>query len=65
MHYTKCDSPDEASAILEEARCGNPAAQYITGMALTQASEDGSEWIKKSADQGFKPALVNLGRLSA
>ena len=34
MQYAQCDSIAEASAILDEAYSGNPAAQYITAMAL-------------------------------
>ena len=55
LKYTRCDSPDQAGAILEEARAGNPVAEYITGMALAHAGENADERIIKLGRKGLAP----------
>ena len=65
LQYAKCDSLAEASAILDEAYAGNPAAQYITAVALAPFDAKASEtWMEESAAQGFKPALIKIRRLN-
>ena len=64
--YLGCNSLAEAGAIEDEAHAGNPAAQYITAMALSRENRVASEeWMAKSAAQGFKPALIKVRRRSA
>src|SRR6185369_10620246 len=66
MQYAQCDSIAEASAILDEAYSGNPAAQYITAMALVSVDESSSnKWMNESAARGFKPAQVKIRRASS
>ena len=66
LQYAQCDSLAEASAILDEAYAGNPAAQYITASALAPVDQKtADEWMEKSAAQGFKPALIKVRRISA
>jgi TPR repeat protein len=64
--YAQCDSIAEARAILDEAYAGNPAAQYIIAMALAASDQhESDEWMRRSADQGFKPAIIKLRKRSS
>jgi TPR repeat protein len=55
--------PDAIDLILDEAEDDNPAAQYIVASALESAGEnlEAARWYRRSADQGYRPALERLG----
>lgn len=58
---------DEAGAILEEARSGNAAAQYIVGVALECAEPprlpEARDWLCRAAEQHYAPAERKLREL--
>lgn len=59
--------PGNAIAIIEEARRGNPAAQYIVGVALEMLkpprTQDAANWYRSAAEEGFTPAAAKLESL--
>jgi TPR repeat protein len=58
--------PDLIDPILLEAEEDNPAAEYIVGTALESADQtaEAVRWYRRAADQGYRPALERLRRLS-
>jgi TPR repeat protein len=58
--------PDTIDPIINEAEEDNPAAQYIVASALELAGEkpEAIRWYRRAADQGYRPALERLRRLS-
>ncbi|HEY3297773.1 MAG TPA: hypothetical protein VGK34_03880 [Armatimonadota bacterium] len=58
--------PDMIDAIINEAEEDNPAAQYIVASALESAGEspEATRWYRRSANQGYRPALERLRRFS-
>lgn len=58
--------PDTIDPIINEAEEENPAAQYIVASALESAGEvpEATRWYRRAADQGYRPALERLRRLS-
>lgn len=55
--------PDVIDPILDEAEDDNAAAQYIVASVLESAGEnfEAARWYRRSADQGYRPALERLG----
>jgi hypothetical protein len=61
-NYMGFDTREEAEAIYEQARNGNPVAQFIVGIALQTSGRPGANaWLRLSAEQGFGPAQQHLG----
>ncbi len=60
-------SVEEIDLILAEAENDNPAAEFIVAAALEAASEreESMKWYRRSAEQGYLPALERLRRDSA
>jgi TPR repeat protein len=58
--------PDAIDPIINEAEEDNPAAQYIVASALECAGEtpEAVRWYRRAANQGYRPALERLRRLS-
>ncbi len=56
--------PDLIGPILAEAEQGNAAAEFIIADALEAAGEreEAMEWYRRSAEQGYHPALERLRR---
>lgn len=60
-------SVDEIDPILAEAEADNPAAEFIVAAALESGGEheEALKWYRRSAEQGYLPALVRLRRDSS
>ena len=56
--------PEEIDPILAEAEANNAAAQFIVASALESGGEheEAMKWFRRSADQGYRPALERLRR---
>ncbi|HEX6881516.1 MAG TPA: hypothetical protein VF135_14195, partial [Terriglobales bacterium] len=54
--------PDLIGPIIEQTELDNPAAQFIGGSALESAGEhaEAVTWFRRSAAQGYRPALDHL-----
>jgi TPR repeat protein len=57
-------SANEIDPILAEAEADNPAAEFIVATALESGGErdEATKWYRRSAQQGYRPALERLGR---
>lgn len=57
----------EIEAILAEAENDNPAAEFIVASALESRGErdEAMKWYRRSAEQGYLPALERLRRDSS
>jgi TPR repeat protein len=55
------------ASVLEVAKKNDPDAQlclalmYFEGLGVARDTEEALQWLRKSADQNYAPALVNLG----
>lgn len=60
-------SVDEIDPILAEAEADNPAAEFIVATALESGGEreEAMKWYRRSAEQGYLPALERLRRDSS
>jgi TPR repeat protein len=59
--------PDDTEAIMEEAKMGNAAAQYILGLALESVipprMADARAWYEIAAQKEYRPAQAKLRSL--
>jgi TPR repeat protein len=57
-------APDEIDSILAEAEADNPAAEFVIASALESGGkhQEAMKWFRRSADQGYHPALERLRR---
>jgi TPR repeat protein len=55
---------EEIDPILAEAEADNPAAEFIVAGALESGGEqeEAMKWYRRSAEQGYLPALERLRR---
>ena len=62
-----CFQADEIDPILAEADADNPAAEFIVATALESGDEreEALKWYRRSAEQGYLPALERLRRDSS
>jgi TPR repeat protein len=59
--------PDMIDPILDEAERDNAAAEFIVADALESIGNrvEALRWHRRAADQGYRPALERLRRLSS
>jgi TPR repeat protein len=59
--------PDMIDPILDEAERDNAAAEFIVADALESIGNrvEALRWYRRAADQGYRPALERLRRLSS